>query len=55
MRNLSAAEKGLNTAIEQMTTGKKLIRAKDNAANYSIMKNIVLILVIKIQQHQLMI
>ncbi len=39
MRNLSAAEKGLNTAIEQMTTGKKLIRAKDNAANYSIMKN----------------
>ena len=38
-RNLSAATKGLNTAIEQMTTGYKLNRAKDNAANYSIMKN----------------
>ena len=38
-RNLSAATKGLNTAIEQMTTGYKLNSAKDNAANYSVMKN----------------
>lgn len=38
-RNLSAATKGLNTAIEQMTTGYKLNHAKDNAANYSVMKN----------------
>lgn len=39
MRNLSAAEKGLNTAIEQMTTGYKLNHAKDNPANYCVMKN----------------
>ena len=38
-RNLSAATKGLNTAIEQMTTGYKLNHAKDNPANYSMMKN----------------
>ena len=38
-RNLSAATKGLDTAIEQMTTGYKLNRAKDNPANYSMMKN----------------
>ncbi len=37
-RNLSAATKGLNTAIEQMTTGYKLNRAKDNPANYAMMK-----------------
>ena len=38
-RNLSAAEKGLNRAIEQMTTGYKLNSAKDNPANYAMMKN----------------
>lgn len=38
-RNLTAATKGLNTAIEQMTTGRKLNSAKDNPANYVIMKN----------------
>lgn len=38
-RNLTAATKGLNTAIEQMTTGYKLNSAKDNPANYVIMKN----------------
>lgn len=38
-RNLSAATKGLNTAIEQMTTGYKLNHAKDNPANYAMMKN----------------
>ena len=38
-RNLSAAERGLNTAIEQMTTGRKLNSAKDNPANYAMMRN----------------
>ena len=38
-RNLTAATKGLNTAIEQMTTGYKLNHAKDNPANYAMMKN----------------
>lgn len=37
-RNLKAATKGLNTAIEQMTTGYKLNHAKDNPANYAMMK-----------------
>ena len=38
-RNLEKATKGLNTAIEQMTTGYKLNRAKDNPANYAMMQN----------------
>lgn len=38
-RNLEKATKGLNNAIEQMTTGYKLNRAKDNPANYAVMKN----------------
>ena len=38
-RNLSKATVGLNNAIEQMTTGYKLNHAKDNPANYSMMKN----------------
>ena len=38
-RNLSAATKGLDTAIEQLTTGYKLNHAKDNPANYAMMKN----------------
>ncbi len=38
-RNLSKATKGLDTAIEQMTTGYKLNHAKDNPANYAMMKN----------------
>ena len=38
-RNLSTAEKGLNKAIEQMTTGRKLNSSKDNPANYSMMRN----------------
>ena len=38
-RNLEKATNGLNTAIEQMTTGYKLNRAKDNPANYAMMKN----------------
>ena len=38
-RNLEKATRGLNTAIEQMTTGYKLNRAKDNPANYAMMKN----------------
>ena len=38
-RNLVSAQKGLNTAIEQMTTGYKLNHAKDNPANYAMMKN----------------
>lgn len=37
-RNLNAATKGLNTAIEQLTTGYKLNHAKDNPANYAIMR-----------------
>lgn len=35
-RNLTNATKGLNNAIEQLTTGYKLNRAKDNPANYAI-------------------
>ena len=37
--NLANATKGLNTAIERMTTGFKINHAKDNAANYSIAAN----------------
>ena len=38
-RNLEKATRGLNKAIEQMTTGYKLNRAKDNPANYAMMKH----------------
>lgn len=34
--NLQKSTKGLNTAIERMTTGSKINHAKDNAANYGI-------------------
>ena len=34
--SLKSSTKGLNTAIERMTTGFKINRAKDNAANFSI-------------------
>lgn len=37
-KNLANATAGLNRAIEQMTTGYKLNHAKDNPANYAIMK-----------------
>lgn len=37
-RNLTKATKGLNTAIEQLTTGYKLNHAKDNPANWAMMK-----------------
>lgn len=37
-RNLAKATEGLNTAIEQMTTGYKLNHAKDNPANWAMMK-----------------
>ena len=37
--NLGKSTKGLNDAIERMSTGSKLNHAKDNAANYSISKN----------------
>ena len=37
-KNLAAATKGLNTAIEQLTTGYKLNHSKDNPANYCMMK-----------------
>ena len=37
-KNLSAATKGLNRAMEQMTTGYKLNHSKDNPANYAMMK-----------------
>ena len=38
-KNLSAATKGLNRALEQLTTGYKLNHAKDNPADYAVMKN----------------
>jgi flagellin len=38
-RNLSNATRGLNNAIEQLTTGYKLNHSKDNPANYAMMKN----------------
>ena len=34
--NLKSASRGLNIAIERMTTGFKINHAKDNAAGYSI-------------------
>jgi len=37
-RNLSKAIKGLNLAIEQLTTGYKINHAKDNPADYAVMK-----------------
>ena len=37
-RNLAKATAGLNNAIEQLTTGRKLNHAKDNPANYAIMR-----------------
>ena len=37
-RNLTAATKGLNIAIEQLTTGYKINHAKDNPADYALMK-----------------
>ena len=37
-KNLSAATKGLNRALEQLTTGYKLNHAKDNPADYAILK-----------------
>ena len=39
-KNLAHATAGLNRAIEQMTTGYKLNHAKDNPANYAIMKQL---------------
>lgn len=38
-KNLNAATTSLNDAIERMTTGYKINRAKDNAAGYSIALN----------------
>ena len=37
-RNLSKATKGLNLAIEQLTTGYKINHSKDNPADYAVMK-----------------
>ena len=37
-RNLSKATEGLNRAIEQLTTGYKINHAKDNPADYAVMK-----------------
>ena len=37
-KNLASATRGLNNAIEQLTTGYKLNHSKDNPANYSMMK-----------------
>ena len=34
--SLKSATKGLNTAIERMTTGFRINNARDNAANFSI-------------------
>ena len=39
-KNLTAATKGLNQAIERLTTGFKLNHAKDNPANYAILKSL---------------
>ena len=39
-KNLSKATKGLNAAIEKLTTGSKLNHAKDNPANYAIAQDI---------------
>lgn len=38
--SLSASTKGLNQAIERMSTGFKVNHAKDNAANYSILTQV---------------
>ena len=38
-KNLAKATNGLNKAIEQLTTGYKLNHAKDNPANYAMMRN----------------
>ena len=37
-KNLAAATRGLNNAIEQLTTGYKINHSKDNPANYCMMK-----------------
>ena len=37
--NLADASKSLSQAVERMTTGYKINRSKDNAANYSISTN----------------
>lgn len=37
-KNLAKATRGLNIAIEQLTTGYKLNHAKDNPANYALMR-----------------
>ena len=37
-KNLAAATRGLDNAIEQLTTGYKLNHSKDNPANYCMMK-----------------
>lgn len=37
-RNLGKATRGLDTALEQMTTGYKLNHSKDNPANYAMLK-----------------
>lgn len=39
-RNLAKATRGLNSAIEQLTTGYKLNHSKDNPANYAMMRGI---------------
>lgn len=39
-RNLAKATKGLKSAIEKLSTGYKLNHAKDNPANYAMMKQI---------------
>jgi len=37
-KNLRAATKGLNAALEQLTTGYKINHSKDNPADYAVMK-----------------
>ena len=39
-KNLAAATKGLNSALEKLTSGFKINHAKDDPANYAVMKNI---------------
>ena len=38
-RNLASSTNAMNKALERLTTGFKINRASDNAANYSIMRN----------------
>ena len=38
-KNLAKATQGINTAMQQLTTGYKIISAKDDPANYAIMKS----------------